>query len=170
MKVLVAGVGNVFLGDDGFGVEVASRLQRLALPVGVDVGDFGIAGVHLAYQLLDGYDAAVLIDAAPRGGRPGDLYVIEPEAGDPDDPDQDGPAVMDAHGMHPEAVLRMVRVLGGGPRRVVVVGCEPAWVDEGMGLSEPVSACVEPAVSAVREVLDELCGAGRNYGERRQRC
>ena len=117
-RVLVAGIGNVFLGDDAFGVEVARRMAAGEVPDGVDVADFGIAGMHLAYQLTDGYQAAVLIDAAPRGGRPGDLYVIEPEP----DPAGEGEGGLDAHGMHPEAVLRMVEILGGGPERVVVVG------------------------------------------------
>lgn len=168
-RVLVAGVGNVFLGDDGFGVEVAGRLKEVSLPAGVEVGDFGVAGVHLAYQMVEGYDAVVLIDAAPRGGRPGDLYVIEPDGAGPGG-EQDGDGAMDTHGMHPEAVLRLVRILGGGPERVVVVGCEPSWVDEGMGLSQPVGDCVEPAVAAVRGILEEMCGSGGDNGKRRQRC
>lgn len=162
-RVLVAGVGNVFLGDDAFGVEVARRVAAGPLPPGVEVGDFGIAGVHLAYQMVDGYRAVVLVDAAPRGGRPGDLYVIEPDpasdgGGAPGEPAGGARMVMDAHGMQPEAVLRLVQVLGGGPARVVVVGCEPGRVEEGMGLSGPVSECLEPAVAVVRELVEELSG------------
>jgi hydrogenase maturation protease len=150
-RILVAGVGNIFLGDDAFGVEVVRRLGAVGLGDGVDVGDFGIAGIHLAYQLLDGYDAAVLVDATPRGGRPGDLYVIEPApAGD-----DDGPA-LDAHGMQPEAVLRLVEVLGGHLGRVLVVGCEPAAVTEGIGLSPEVEASVDRAVELVAGVVAGL--------------
>lgn len=168
-RVLVGGVGNVFLGDDGFGVEVVARLKELALPAGVEVDDFGVAGVHLAYQMAEGYDCVVLIDAAPRGGRPGDLYVIEPERSGPG-PEQEREVALDAHGMHPEAVLRLVQVLGGGPDLVMVVGCEPASLEEGMGLSQPVQACVEPAVTAVRDILEALCGADGDDEQRRQQC
>lgn len=162
-KVLVAGVGNVFLGDDAFGVEVAARLAAEELPLGVEVGDFGIAGVHLAYQLLEGYKAAVLIDALPRGGRPGDIYVIEPQGtrrGDDngDDGIVDSQATVDSHGMQPEAVLRMVEILGGSLPRVILVGCEPGCVEEGMGLSAPVAASVGRAAEVVKELLADLTG------------
>jgi hydrogenase maturation protease len=171
--VLVAGIGNVFLGDDGFGVEVAARLSAVELPTGVDVGDFGIAGLHLAYQMCDGYDAAVLVDAAPRGGRPGDLYVIEPDPGPgpagvgagigpgiggPDVGGSVGPGI-DAHGMTPEAVLQMVGVLGGRLDRVLVVGCEPTRIAEGMGLSPAVASRVDAAVALVTGVVNQLVGA-----------
>ena len=168
MEVLVAGVGNIFLGDDAFGVEVASRLARGPLPKGVEVGDFGIAGVHLAYQLLEGYRAVVLIDAVRRGGRPGDLYVIEPDLDD-----EAGEVAMDAHGMQPEAVLQLLRVMGGTVGRVLVVGCEPQRVEEGIGLSEAVSGSVEPAVAMVRELLEGLTGTeagGQEMDGRRQQC
>jgi hydrogenase maturation protease len=148
-RVLVAGVGNIFLGDDGFGVEVARRLAGEQLPEDVRVADFGIRGVHLAYELLDGYDTAILVDAAPRGGQPGTVYVIEPEPGAP----PDGAPLMDAHGMEPDAVLGLLEVLGGSPVRVLVVGCEPAEVTERIGLSEPVAGAVEEAVGVVRELL-----------------
>ncbi len=162
-RTLVAGVGNIFLGDDAFGVEVARRLAGEALPEEVDVGDFGIAGLHLAFQLSDGYDSAVLIDAAPRGGRPGDLYVIDPvgagDGGDGGDgADEEADPEVDAHGMAPDAVLRMVGVLGGGLDRVLVVGCEPGRVEEGMGLSPPVAASVERAVAVVKDLLAEWAG------------
>jgi hydrogenase maturation protease len=154
MSVLVAGIGNVFLGDDGFGVEVVRRLlvEPEPLPAGVRAADFGIRGVHLAYELLDGYDALVLVDALPQGGAPGTVYVFEP---DPVGPPADGPA-MDAHDMNPQAVLGLVRTLGGAVDRVVVVGCEPADVTDGMGLSPEVTAAVDQAVDTVREIAAEL--------------
>ena len=117
-RILVAGIGNVFLGDDGFGVAVAGRLAAATLPPGVDVVDFGIRGMDLAYALRD-YDVAILVDAVPRGGAPGTLYVIEPEL----DADEAGP---DAHGMDPVKVLALARGLGDPLPRVLVVGCEPA--------------------------------------------
>ena len=117
--VLIAGIGNVFLGDDGFGVEVARRLAERELPAGVKVADFGIRGMDLAYELQEDYDAAVLVDAVPRGGEPGTLYVIEPEL------EAAGP-VLDAHAMDPVRVLGLARTLGTLPPRVLVVGCEPA--------------------------------------------
>lgn len=148
MKILVAGVGNVFLGDDGFGVEVAQRMAGTDLPDGVDVGDFGIRGIHLAYELSD-YDVTILVDATPRGEAPGSLYTLELEEGEPQ-------AVIDAHGMTPDAVLDLVGVVGGEMRRVLLVGCEPADVSPGMELSASVAAAVEPAVRLVRELIEEL--------------
>src|SRR3954453_4709901 len=122
-RVLIAGVGNIFLGDDAFGVEVAPRLARGALPDGVQVVDFGIRGLDLAYALLDGYEAVILVDAAPRGGLPGTLYVIEPDC----EPQAETPGagLMEAHGMDPVKVLRLVDSMGGKVDRLVVVGCEP---------------------------------------------
>jgi hydrogenase maturation protease len=153
-RILVAGVGNIFLSDDAFGVEVARRLLPLRLPEGVEVRDFGIAGVHLAYQLLDGYDALVLIDALSFGATPGDLCVMEPEL------DDEGDVVVDAHGMQPDAVLRTLEALGGRVERVLVVGCQPWSVEEGMELSPPVAASVDRAVGVVLELLVELAGGG----------
>jgi hydrogenase maturation protease len=150
--VLVAGVGNVFLGDDGFGVAVAERLAGEPLPDGVRVEDFGIRGVHLAYELLNGYDLAILVDAAPRGGAPGTVYVIEPEQGASAGAWPVPP--IDGHGMHPEAVLALLETLGGEVDRVLVVGCEPAEVEERMGLSAPVAAAVGPAAAMVRELVE----------------
>jgi hydrogenase maturation protease len=147
-RVLVAGVGNIFLGDDGFGVEVARQLADEQLPAGVEVADFGIRGVHLAYQLLEGYDLAILVDASARGGEPGSLYVIEPT---PDD----GDVLLDGHGMQPAAVLGLLQALGGPVGRVLVVGCEPAEVGERIGLSEPVGRAVGEAVRVVRELVRE---------------
>lgn len=156
MNVLVAGIGNIFLGDDGFGVAVAQRLATRPVPAGVRVADFGIRGVHLAYELLDGVDALVLVDALPTGEEPGTITVLEPDpdAGDKD-LDTDAP-VIEAHSMTPGVVLGMVRNLGGRVGRVLVVGCEPADVDEGIGLSPPVAAAVDHAVAVVDRVLAEL--------------
>lgn len=150
-SVLVAGLGNVFLGDDGFGVEVARRLATETLPAGVKVADFGIRGMHLAYELLDGgYETAILVDATSRGGAPGTLYVIEPETAG----GALGGVVADAHGMTPDAVLRWLRSLGGTPPRLLVVGCEPARLEEEMGLSPPVERAVAEAAQVVRELLN----------------
>jgi hydrogenase maturation protease len=154
-SVLVAGIGNVFLADDGFGVEVARLLAQRELPPGVKVADFGIRGMDPAYELQEDYDAAVLVDAVPRGQEPGTLYVIEP--------DLDGAEPsLDAHGMDPVKVLGLARTLGRLPDRVLVVGCEPgALVDPGdedlrMELSPPVRAAAQEAVGLVEQVLGEL--------------
>lgn len=155
-RVLVAGIGNIFLGDDGFGVEVLRRLGEQSLPPDVELVDIGIRGMHLAYQLLDGYEALVLIDAAPRGGKAGDLYLIEPDlAAIPED---DG-SLLNGHGMEPDAVLSLIKTLARDQAeqvisRVLVVGCEPATVEEGIGLSPPVAAAVDAAVAMVVRVLD----------------
>jgi hydrogenase maturation protease len=152
-SVLVAGIGNIFLGDDGFGVEVASRWLGTRAPVeGVKVADFGIRGVHLAYELLDGYDTLILIDVVSRGEAPGTVYVIEHE---PDGEPADGP-VVDAHSLDPAAVLVMLAGLGGSVGRVLVVGCEPATLEEGIGLSPPVAAAVDHGVAMVDELLEEV--------------
>ncbi len=170
-RLLVAGVGNIFLGDDGFGVEVAGRLASTGLPDWVRVADYGIRGMHLAYDLANGYDSAILIDATPRGGEPGTIYVIEPErhpapaaagAAAPGHADGDtGPAagspLFDAHGMQPDVVFGVLDMLGAEAGPLLVVGCEPASVDYGIGLSEPVAAAVD---EAVRVVLDLVAGAG----------
>ncbi|MCQ4041317.1 hydrogenase maturation protease [Streptantibioticus rubrisoli] len=157
-RVLVAGVGNVFLGDDGFGVEVVRRLAEHQLPPHVEVVDSGVRGVHLAYQLLDGYRTVLLVDAAPRGAPPGTVHLIDatrPGAAVPRQPQLDG------HHMSPDAVLALLETLrqsigGSAPERVLVVGCEPASVAEGMGLSAPVAAAVDEAVDLVlRLVRDE---------------
>lgn len=155
MRALVAGVGNVFLGDDGFGVELARCLAREALPAGVRVEDYGIRGLHLAYDLLEPIDLLVVLDATARGGVPGTLYVLEP------DPAALEPCVADGHGMDLGAVFAQVRALGGELPRVRVVGCEPATVTEGMGLSGPVQGAIGAAIGLVRDVLRrELAEAG----------
>ena len=155
-RVLVAGIGNVFLGDDGFGVEVVRRLAAATLPPGVDVADYGIRGVHLAFDLAGGrHDRLVLVDAVPLDDAPGTLAVLEV----PLDEEPGGvlavPAV-DGHGMTPTAVLDLLRTLGGALRRVVVVGCRPAVLDECGELSAPVAAAVEPAVRLVAGVVTDL--------------
>jgi hydrogenase maturation protease len=153
-RILVAGIGNIFLGDDAFGVEVVQQLSRHEFPEGVQVRDFGIRGYDLAYALLDGYDLTILVDACPRGDAPGTLYVIEPEVkeGDP------RPIGLDAHTMNPVRVIRMARSMGPVSKRIVLVACEPAALggEEGlMGLSEPVSAAVNGAVKLVQEIIAE---------------
>jgi hydrogenase maturation protease len=152
--ILVAGIGNIFLQDDGFGVEVAKRLADSELPEGVKVADFGIRGVHLAYEMLDGgYDTTILIDATPRGEAPGTVYLIEPDL---DNIDTQQSASMDAHSMDPQVVFATLKSLGGSPRRVLIVGCEPLVIDDGIGLSEPVGRAVEEAVRLVHSVVDDL--------------
>lgn len=148
--VLVAGIGNIFLGDDGFGVEVANRLMARPPRRGVRIVEFGIRSLHLAYELLDGYDTLVLVDAMSIGEPPGTVAVVEPDRTAADTP------AMDAHSLHPAAVLAMLDNLGGQVRRVLVVGCQPAVISETIGLSPPVTGAVEQAVQMVDELLDEL--------------
>lgn len=149
-RVLVAGVGNVFLQDDGFGVAVAQELTRAELPEGTRVVDFGIRGLHLAYDLLDTPDLLVLVDATSKKRAPGTLYLIDPEFGD----NEVSPAAADAHAMDPSAVFASVLHLGGRLPRTRIVGCEPASLDEGMGLSPPVERAVPAAVTMIRELLE----------------
>jgi hydrogenase maturation protease len=153
--VLVAGIGNIFLSDDGFGVEVVSRLAHTPLPAGARAEDFGIRGVHLAYELLDGYDGLILVDAVPMGEVPGTVAVMAPEDDGPLDPDH-GCAGFDAHSMSPEVVLGTLRRLGGSVDRIYVVGCQPACLDEGMGLSPVVAAAVDDAVAACRQLATDM--------------
>jgi hydrogenase maturation protease len=161
-QVLVAGIGNLFLSDDGFGSEVARRLAGGPLPDGVKVVDYGIRGMHLAYDLLDGYDALVVVDALPGEGAPGDLSVLEVR------PDDLGHGELDAHGMAPVAVLASLGQLGGALPPTYVVGCHPADVSEGMGLTAPVQAAIGPAVALVHEVLAERLGRTPPGTERRE--
>ncbi|HNM83038.1 MAG: hydrogenase maturation protease [Mycobacterium sp.] len=154
-RILVAGIGNIFLGDDGFGSEVISRVGgRLDAP-GVRVVDYGIRCMHLAYDLLDGVDALVLVDALPDRGAPGAVRIFE--AGREPEPPENAP-VLDAHGMDPQAVFASLRALGGSPPRTVVVGCEVADVGDGIGLSEPVAAAIPEAVRAVEQAVAMLSG------------
>ena len=157
MKILVAGVGNIFLGDDAFGVEVVRRLALRPQRVGVRVVDFGIRGLDLAYAILDGYDAVLVVDAMPRGGEPGTLYVLEPELGT----SAPEPALVEGHNLDPVRVLALVSALGGDVRRLLVVGCEPEPADEEDdfrdGLSPPVAAAVDEAVALVESLIARLC-------------
>jgi hydrogenase maturation protease len=150
-RMLIAGVGNIFLGDDGFGAEVARRLTAADLPDWVRVADYGVSGMHLAYDLAEGYETTVLVDASPRGGEPGTVYVLEADAGGPAAAEES--PLLDAHGMQPDVVLRMLNLLGADAGRVLVVGCEPASVDEGIGLSAPVAAAVDEAVRVVLDLV-----------------
>ncbi|MGH3252147.1 MAG: hydrogenase maturation protease [Trebonia sp.] len=149
-RTLVAGVGNVFLRDDAFGVEVVRLLETRPSQPGVEIRDFGIRGVHLAYDLLNGCDLFVLVDAAVRGNEPGTVTVLEV---DPPDPGPGTGALIDAHGLTPDAVFSLLASLGGRPGRSLVVACEPADVSEGMGLSEPVRAALPHAVRAIGDIL-----------------
>lgn len=157
--ILVAGIGNIFKGDDAFGCELVKRLTGVDLPQDVTVIDFGIRGIDLTYALLDGYRAAILVDTVARGGSPGDLYLIEPEplTDDPDPSD----LMMSAHDLDPAKVLRLVRAMGGTCDRILLVACEPLTFgdehDGAMGLSPPVAAAVDRGAEMVRQVLDELC-------------
>ncbi len=159
--ILVAGIGNIFLGDDAFGIEVVRQLSSRPLPEGVRVEDFGIRSFDLAYALMDNYDAAILVDATAQGGDPGTVYTIEVESGD--DSGQPGPVEMDAHTMNPMRVLEMVRALGGKPGRVLVVGCEPATLgnefEGAQGLSAPVAAAVNVAAGVVESLVVALATA-----------
>jgi hydrogenase maturation protease len=153
-RVLVAGVGNVFLGDDGFGVEVVKRLAGDTFPAGVQVADFGIRGVHLAYELLEGYDTLILVDAAPRGEVPGTVFVLDPDGEDAEAIERgESGILLDAHAMDPEIILTILEDLGGTRPRVLLVGCEPAEVTEQMGLSAPVAAAVDDAARVVRDLV-----------------
>jgi len=165
--VLIAGIGNIFSSDDGFGVEVANRLASIDLPDGVRVAEFGIRGVHLAYELLDGYDALVLVDAVSMGDAPGAVAVIEPDSDGRTVPDGEAP-VMDAHSMSPDVVLGTLARLGGSLSRTLVVGCQPASLEEGMGLSPPVAAAVDGAVELCRQLAYELASGITELSANRQ--
>lgn len=145
--VLVAGIGNIFLSDDGFGPEVARRLADRSLPANVKVVDYGIRGMHLAYDLLEGYDGLVIVDAVPRQGSPGDVVVLHVG------PEDLGSADFDAHGMAPVSVLASLGSMGGELPPTYVVGCEPADLADGMGLTAAVEAAIDPAIDAVIGVL-----------------
>lgn len=147
-RILVAGVGNVFLSDDGFGVEVIRALTHAPLPETVEVTDYGIRGLHLAYRLLDPPELLIFVDALSRGGAPGTLYLLEPEL------DGMPQATADAHGMDPATVFALVGTLGGTMPRVRIVGCEPAELGEGMGLSPVVSAAIPGAARRIQALCE----------------
>jgi len=168
--LLIVGIGNVFLGDDGFGVEVVRRLASQPLPGGVRVADFGTRGLHLAFELLDRPEATtILVDATQRGGDPGTVYLIEPDLGQLADLAAPGAGGMaDAHAMTPEAVFSLLRSLGGTPGRVLIVGCEPLRCEEEMGLSPPVELAVGEATKLILEVVAREQGKRRQLEEREQ--
>ena len=161
-RILVAGIGNIFLADDGFGCEVVRRLAERELPENVEVREFGIRGMDLAYALMDPYEAVIFVDAVPRGEEPGTVYLIEAEV------PEEGEVALDTHGMDPVNVIRLARVLGAEIPRTLVVGCEPQVVLSGeqyddmlMELSAPVEAAVEEAAKLVQSLVEEIYGAER---------
>jgi hydrogenase maturation protease len=165
VKILIAGIGNIFHGDDAFGVEVANRLSKRSLPAEARVVDFGIRGFDLAYALLDGYDVTVLVDATTCGGSPGTLYTIEIDPNAPASSDEPRIDVA-THGMNPMRVLQMAQAMGGVAGRILLVGCEPETLgseEEGlMGLSETVTAAVEVAADLVENLVGIVLKANRS--------
>jgi hydrogenase maturation protease len=157
-RILIAGIGNIFLADDGFGVEVAGRLANRTLPAGVKVADFGIRGFDLACALMEGYETTILVDAYPGDGDPGTIFVVELDLKDLNSPAA-GEGLMDPHAMNPLNVLRMAASMGGELKRVLLVGCVPATLgpDEGqMGLSETVTAAIDEAVKVVDSLVTRI--------------
>jgi hydrogenase maturation protease len=155
-KILVAGIGNIFLGDDGFGSEVARRLITEELPSEVEVADFGIRSYDLAYAMMDGYDVTILVDATTQGQPPGTVYLIEPNLSELD---QLEPGTTDAHMMDPKAAFRFVNAFGGAAGKFYMVGCEPAILDAAdgrIGLSEQVTAAVPRAIALLKSLLADL--------------
>jgi hydrogenase maturation protease len=154
--ILIAGIGNIFLGDDAFGCEVVRRLERRCQSPGVRVRDFGIRGMDLVYELMNGYDAAIIVDAMPVGEPPGTIYVMEPELSEI----EDAAAAIDAHSMDPMRVLALARTMGATLKNIRIVGCEPETfgpADEGqMGLSPAVAAAVEQGIEAIESLLTEM--------------
>jgi hydrogenase maturation protease len=160
-RILIAGIGNIFLGDDGFGTEVARRLAGRALPPEVTLKDFGISGIDLTYALLDPYDLVIMVDACARGGEPGTLYLIEPRT-------EDGARTtpFEAHSMNPVNVLRTVRQMGGARGKILLIGCEPAdlGAEEGkLGLSAPVEAAIGEAIGMIEKLVAEKLGVSQSH-------
>jgi hydrogenase maturation protease len=156
VNILVAGIGNIFFGDDAFGCEVAAKLLKRALPEGVRVIDFGIRSYDLAYAMMDSPDVTIFIDATPRGEPPGTIYLIEPDENILDNATGE---VVNAHSMNPVRVLQLLRSLGGRPGRLYLVGCEPAVLeteDGAMSLSEPVQAAIPKALDVVESLIRDL--------------
>ena len=156
--ILIACIGNIFLGDDGFGCEVARRLSQRSWPANVKLVDFGIRGFDLAYALLDGYDVTIFVDATPRGSDPGTVYTIEPALDEIEKIDAQA-AMVETHGMNPMKVLSMVKAMGGEFRKIFLVGCEPATFgpEEGqMGLSQEVEAAVGKAAEVVESLVEQV--------------
>ena len=154
-QILVAGVGNAWLQDDAFGGECARRLEQRGVPSGVTVMDFGTGGLDLAYEVMRGYDALVIVDATRQGGEPGTLYVMEADRSEFEGELSDGEAI-DPHDMNPRTMLRFVTVTGGWPGRVLVIGCEPGEAEPGFGLTPKVEAAIDAAIALIRETVAEL--------------
>jgi len=149
-RVLVAGIGNIFFGDDGFGVEVARRLASMPVPAGVRVADFGTRGLHLACEMLDGgYEEVIFVDAMPHGAAPGTVVLMEPDAG------AARAAAADEHAMTPDAVLQLLHAIGGRTPRVLIVGCEPRNLEPGIGLSSDIAAAVDRAARTVLDLVTD---------------
>jgi hydrogenase maturation protease len=159
-RFLVAGIGNIFFGDDAFGCEVAAELLKRSWPTDVNIVDFGIRAYDLAYSIMDGYDATVLIDAVPRGEKPGTVYLLEL---DPDKVETCGDEIADAHALTPVRVLQLVRTLGSRAKNLYLVGCEPARLDgQGViGLSDEVRDAVPVAVKMIEKILADLASGRR---------
>jgi hydrogenase maturation protease len=160
-RILIACIGNIFLGDDGFGTEVARCLAPRALPTGVILKDFGIRGLDLTYALLDPYELVILVDACARGGKPGTVYLVEPDPAGTNTPHA-APARLEPHNMNPVSVLRVARSMGGAQGRILIVGCEPLCIgpEEGkLGLSEPVTAAVDEAVALIETLVSKVVHA-----------
>jgi len=156
-RILIACIGNIFLGDDGFGTEVARRFAGRSLPPGVVLKDFGIRGVDLSYALLEPYELVILVDACAQGGEPGSVYLIAPDVSDANLANH-VPVSVDMHGMNPTNVLRTIQSMGGAPSRILLVGCEPADLggEEGrLGLSDPVHAAVDEAIAMIETLISK---------------
>jgi hydrogenase maturation protease len=155
-RILVAGIGNAWLRDDGFGGEVAKRLGEIELPEEAAVFDFGTGGLDLAYEVMRGYDALILLDVSRQGGEPGTLYVMQADEAEVEAGIEDG-QVINPHAMDPQTVLRFVKSVGAWPGKVVVIACEPAEVEEmGFGLSDQVRQAVDGAAALVLDTIEEL--------------
>jgi hydrogenase maturation protease len=158
-RILIACVGNIFLGDDGFGVEVARRLADRPLPPEVLLKDFGIRGLDLTYALLDWYEAVIMVDACPRGGKPGTVYLLEPDVVE-SNAINGPPTPLETHSMNPMNVLRAVKAMGGNVGRILIVGCEPAefGLDEGgkLGLSDSAQAAVNEAIALIERLISTI--------------
>jgi hydrogenase maturation protease len=154
VRILVAGIGNIFMGDDAFGVEVVNELVRRDLPDGVFARDFGIRSYDLAYAMMDGYDVTILVDAASRGQPPGTIYLLEPDLSGLDDLQDES---VNAHSMNPVRVLQMLRTFGTRPGRLYLAGCEPGVLEtEEIGLSEPVRAAIPQTVAMIESLIGDL--------------
>lgn len=162
MRILVAGIGNIFMGDDAFGVEVVNELLRRKVPDGVAVRDFGVRSYDLAYAMMDGYGVTILVDATPQGRQPGTVYLIEPDLNALDNLEDEA---VNAHSMNPVRVLQMLRAFGTRPGRLYLAGCEPGVLEtEEIGLSEPVRAAIPQAIAMIETLIDELLRDDRAAG------